>query len=513
MKSVKIFDTTLRDGEQAPGFSMNGDEKLSMAHQLARLGVDCIEAGFAASSSEDYASICQIALEVGGQREAPAIAALARCHEKDIERAAESLKSALRPRIHVFIATSSIHMEHKLSTSAREVLDRASHAVRMAREFCEDVEFSAEDAFRSDPKFLAEITHAVVEAGASMVNIPDTVGYAFPGEVRELFRFLKLEVPTARFSFHGHNDLGLAVANSLAAIEAGADQIECTINGIGERAGNAALEEIVMALDTRRDLLCVDHGVDTSQLFASSRLLGHITGIGVQPNKAIVGANAFAHEAGIHQHGVLANPETYEIMRPESIGLDRNDIVLGKHSGRHALKVRLSALGIDLDGEDLEAFFSKFKSLAAKKKRVYDDDLLVMMTDSAKESPGSERYSLAYIKVTSGTGLVPSATVAVREGEREYCETVEGEGPIDAVLKAVQVALGQSFDLLEYRTRAVSPGKDAIGEVMLRCKIADRTVVGRGRSTDTLEAGALAAIDALNRNQSICNFVVDERNS
>lgn len=499
MRRIQIFDTTLRDGEQAPGFSMNVDEKLTLARQLARLGVDCIEAGFAASSPEDFRGIHRIATEVGGDEGSPSIAALARCHEGDIDRAAEATRSANRPRLHVFIATSPVHMEKKLGMEPDEVLRRAVEGVKHARSLCDEVEFSAEDALRSDRSFLAEVTQAVAEAGASLVNIPDTVGYATPDEIEATFRGLAEAAPGVPLSFHGHDDLGMAVANSLAAAKAGAVQIECTINGIGERAGNAALEEIVMALETRRAFYELECGVDARQLYASSRLLGHLTGVGVQPNKAIVGANAFAHEAGIHQHGVLASPDTYEIIRPESVGRDRNDIVLGKHSGRHALKDRLGFLGLEVQPEDEDRVFARFKELASIKKRIYDEDIVLIIAETSAGQAAGQRFELGYLNVTSGSGVVPSATVIIHEGEEEHRESCIGDGPVDAVMEAVQRAVGVRVAVEDYRAQATSPGRDAVGEVTLRCLIDERTIVGRGHSTDTLEACALAAVDAVNR--------------
>ncbi|MEO0278674.1 MAG: 2-isopropylmalate synthase, partial [candidate division WOR-3 bacterium] len=406
MRTVKIFDTTLRDGEQAPGFSMTTKEKLMLAQQLAKLNVDIIEAGFAASSPEDEKAIRIIASEVKG----PTIASLARANKRDIEIAARALEPAENRRIHTFIATSEIHMKYKLKMDKKEVLERAVEAVKFARNFTDDVQFSAEDATRSELDFLCKVFEEVIKAGATTINIPDTVGYAIPSEFKEKVLYIMNKVPNidkVTVSVHCHNDLGLAVANSLAAIEAGVGQVECTINGIGERAGNAALEEIVMAIKTRKDHFNVATGINTKEIYRTSQLLSHITGIYVQPNKAIVGRNAFAHEAGIHQHGVLENPLTYEIMRPEDIGLPTNTIVLGKHSGRHALKKRIEDLGFtNLSEETINKIFEKFKVIADKKKEVFDDDIFAIVQEVLLDVP-VKTYELLYLHTLGGNAVIP----------------------------------------------------------------------------------------------------------
>src|SRR5438874_2897343 len=443
MDRVIVFDTTLRDGEQAPGFSMNTMEKLEMARQLARLQVDVIEAGFPISSDEDFEATRQVARQVGTLDNAPSICGPSRVGLADIDRCWEAVKHAQKPRIHTFVATSDIHLKYKLRKSRAEVLKAAVEAVRHARAYCDDVEFSPEDASRSDFEYMCDVLEAVIDAGARTINIPDTVGYAMPREWGERISKIRERVRNsgqAIVSVHCHNDLGQAVANSLVAIQSGARQVECTINGIGERAGNASLEEIVMALRTRKDFFGIDTGVRTEEIYRSSRLLSHITGVHVQPNKAIVGENAFAHEAGIHQDGVLKEKLTYEIMKPQDIGRPSNKLVLGKHSGRHALAARLKDLGFDLAGSDLDRAFKSFKDLADRKKEVYDEDLIAIVTDEATQTDAI--YQLEYLHVISGTGVIPSATVKLKKDGESYQDSGVGDGPVDAALAAIDAITG-----------------------------------------------------------------------
>jgi 2-isopropylmalate synthase len=497
---VIIFDTTLRDGEQAPGFSMNTMEKLEMARQLARLNVDVIEAGFPISSEEDFEATREVAKQVGTLEGAPAICGLSRVGLGDIDRCWEAVRYARRPRIHTFVATSDIHLKYKLRKSRAEVLKAAVDAVRHARGYCDDVEFSPEDASRSDFDYMCDVLSAVIEAGARTINIPDTVGYAVPREWGERIARIRERVhgvERAVISVHCHNDLGQAVANSLTALMHGARQIECTINGIGERAGNASLEEVVMALRTRADFFGLETGVRTEEIFRTSRLLSHITGIHVQPNKAIVGENAFAHEAGIHQDGVLKEKLTYEIMRPEDIGRPSNKLVLGKHSGRHALAARLRDLGFDLPAAELDRAFRKFKDLADRKKEVYDEDLVAIVADEATQL--AETYKLDYLHSISGTGVVPSATVRlVKDGEM-FQDSGVGDGPVDAVLNAIDAITGLKGRLQDYALRAATSGKDAVGEVSVKVDFDGTVVSGKGASTDVIEASARAYLNALNR--------------
>jgi 2-isopropylmalate synthase len=499
MDRVTIFDTTLRDGEQAPGFSMNTMEKLEMARQLARLQVDVIEAGFPISSDEDFEATREVARQVGTLEHAPIICGLSRVGLGDIDRCWEAVKYARRPRIHTFVATSDIHLKYKLRKSRAEILKAACDAVAHARAYCGDVEFSPEDASRSDFDYMCEVLDAVIEAGAGTINIPDTVGYAIPREWGERIARIqeRLKRHAGRFvlSVHCHNDLGQAVANSLTAIMNGARQVECTINGIGERAGNASLEEIVMALKTRRDFFGADTRVRTEEIFRTSRLLSHITGVHVQPNKAVVGENAFAHEAGIHQDGVLKEKLTYEIMRPEDIGRPSNKLVLGKHSGRAALAARLKELGYDRSGPELDRAFKAFKDLADRKKEVYDEDLLAIVTDEATQV--AEPYALEYLHVISGTGVVPSATVKLRKDGQLSQESGVGDGPVDAVLAAIDAITGLKGRLQDYSLRAATVGKDAIGEVSVKVDFDGVLVSGKGASTDVIEASARAYLNAL----------------
>lgn len=497
LRTIKVFDTTLRDGEQSPGNSMNIDEKLRVAKQLQKLNVDVIEAGFPIASEGDFEAVKRVAQSIKG----PEIAGLCRANDKDIDRAWEALKYAgEKGRIHTFIATSDIHMKHKLKMSPAKVLEAAVKAVRRASSYTPNVEFSCEDAVRTNLKFLAEVVEAVIDAGATTVNIPDTVGYTIPFEYFNIISHLKQNVPNierAVISVHCHNDLGLSVANSIAAIQAGAGQVECTINGIGERAGNCSLEEFVMAIRTRHDILPFRTNVATEQIVPASRLLSTITGISVQPNKAIVGANAFAHESGIHQHGVLMEKSTYEIMTPESIGLKTNILVLGKHSGRHAFKKRLTELGYEFSDDDLNKAFERFKALADLKKEVYDEDLDAIVADEVMRS--AEKFKLSHITVTCGSFAVATATVQM-EIDGTSVRTAElGDGPVDATLKAIKKLSKSKARLMQYNVGSITGGTDAQGEVTVRVSEGDQTVVGRGSSTDIIEASAKAYINALNR--------------
>ncbi|MFQ5881536.1 MAG: 2-isopropylmalate synthase [Candidatus Methylomirabilales bacterium] len=494
---IMIFDTTLRDGEQSPGYSMNTREKLELARQLARLRVDVIEAGFPIASSDDFEAVKAVSQNI---RDGIIIAGLGRTRDQDIDRAWEALKYAQRPRIHTFIATSDIHMQYKLKMSREEVLEAAVRAVKRARGYTDDVEFSCEDACRTDEDFLCQVVEAAIKAGATTVNIPDTVGYAIPWEYGKRIRNLTNRVPNIDkviVSVHCHNDLGLAVANSLEGVREGGRQVECTINGIGERAGNASLEEIVMAIRTRRDILDAETGVRTEEIYKTSKLLTTITGIPVQPNKAIVGANAFAHEAGIHQHGVLSHALTYEIMTPQSVGVPQSRLVLGKHSGRHAFKKRLQDLGVELAEEDLNRAFGRFKDLCDKKKEVFDDDLLAIVEEEVLTVP--ETYVLEHLQFASGTNMIPTATIRLKKENEIHQESGWGDGPVDATFKAIDQVTGIHPRLKDYSIRAVTSGKDALGEVMVSIEVEGQTVIGRGTSTDVIEASAKAYLNAINR--------------
>ncbi len=493
---VKIFDTTLRDGEQSPGASLDGNQKLEVALALEALGVDVIEAGFPISSPGDFEAVQRVAKAV----KRPVVAGLSRCTRADVEAAWKAVRGAAHPRIHVFVSTSPLHMEHKLRKKPEEVLKLAVETTRYARSLCRDVEFSAEDATRSNPDFLAKVVAGVIAAGAATVNIPDTVGYITPSEFENLLLQLQRQVPTLRrvvLSVHCHNDLGLATSNSLAAIRAGARQVECTVNGLGERAGNASLEEIVMSLRTRQAFYGVRTHIKTRQISRVSRLVSAATGIPVQPNKAIVGANAFMHESGIHQDGVLKNPLTYEIMSAQDIGLKENRLVLGKHSGRHALHKRLHDLGYDLSAQDLPGFFDRFKELADKKKEVFDEDLVALMEETA--GAPRESYVLEHVQATSGSGLVPTATVRLSHEGRTFQGSATGDGPVDAVYQAINRILGRHDRLVHYAIQAVTGGTDAQGEVMVQLEDDGHPVSGRGAHTDIIVASAKAYVNALNR--------------
>jgi len=496
-KKVVIFDTTLRDGEQSPGMSMNLKEKLEIAKQLERMGVDVIEAGFASSSKGDFKSVKSIAETVKNCT----VASLARASESDIDAAWDAIKAAAAPRIHLFIATSDLHLKYKLKMSRDEVLETVVQMVRRAAGYCPDVQFSAEDATRSDMDFLEKVVRAAVGAGAKTINLPDTVGYTTPDEHEAFFKEIRKRVPEMKnvvASAHCHDDLGLAVANSLAAVLGGARQIECAVNGIGERAGNAALEEIVMALYVRKNQFNVEMGVDTTEITRSSTLLSRITGIKVQPNKAIVGENAFAHEAGIHQHGVLANAETYEIMTPASVGLKENNLVLGKHSGKHAFQDRLYELGYTLNDEELTEAFKRFKKLADSKKRVYDKDIEAIAQKESVQVP--KTYTLVSYVINSGNTITSTATVSMTKNDKQFERVAIGTGPIDASFKAINKIIGHQLELDDYQISAVSEGEDAQGDarVVLRNE-KGRTYLGRGLSTDIIEASISAYINAINK--------------
>lgn len=492
-----IFDTTLRDGEQSPGCSMNIDEKMRVAHSLASLGVDVIEAGFPIASPGDFEAVHRIASEVHG----PKIAGLARAAQGDIARAGEAVKPAGdHARIHTFIATSPIHMEAKLRMSPDQVVERAVTAVKQARSLVPEVEFSAEDAGRSEMDFLCRIVESVISAGARVINIPDTVGYMTPDEFGWRIRNLIERVPNsdqAIFSVHCHNDLGLAVANSLAAVENGARQVECTINGLGERAGNAALEEIVMIMKTRSDRYEIETGIDSSKIVPTSKLVSQITGMPIQPNKAIVGANAFAHESGIHQDGVLKHKKTYEIMTPESVGWSTNRMVLGKHSGRAALKSRYVELGVELDDDRLMVIFDRFKKLADKKKDIFDEDLMAILSNESGVE--TEHVKLLSLHAASGTNDAPVAAVELDIDGVSHKATAEGDGPVDAAFKAIKSLVEPNGTLLLYAVNAITVGTDAQGEVTVRLQDGERTVNGQGADTDIVVASAKALIDALNK--------------
>lgn len=496
-KRIKIFDTTLRDGEQTPGVNLNINEKLEIAKQLEKLGVDIIEAGFAIASPGDFKAVKAVAENIKDAT----VASLARALEKDIDRAWEAVKGAQNPLIHTFIATSDIHMKYKLKMSEEEVVDRAVKMVKYAKKYCNNVEFSAEDASRTRPEFLFKVLEKVIDAGAVVVNIPDTVGYATPVEFGNLIKAIKENVPNidkADISVHCHNDLGLAVANSLAAILNGATQIECTVNGLGERAGNASVEEIIMGLETRKDFYNIGHNFDTTQIYRTSKLVSGLTGVKVPPNKAIVGSNAFAHESGIHQHGVLAEKTTYEIMTPESIGLSQNRMVLGKLSGRHAFEDRLKELGYtNLAQEDIQKFFEMFKNLADRKKTVSDRDIEALI--EAKVSKVPEIYELESFQITSGNKSVSTATISLKRNEEIITEAATGDGPIDAAFNAMERVVGISFKLEDYSLDSVTEGKDALGEVTVKISKDDIAVLGRGISTDVIEASIRAYLNAINK--------------
>jgi 2-isopropylmalate synthase len=496
MRMIKIFDTTLRDGEQSPGASMNIKEKLMVAQQLVKLGVDVIEAGFAYSSPGDFEAVKTIGNEVEG----PVICSLARAKEEDIRSAWEALKDAPKKRIHTFHSTSDIHLKHQFRVSREEALKRSVEMVKLARSFVDDVEFSPMDATRSDVSYLCEVVEAVIDAGASTVNIPDTVGYSIPVEFGAMIKAIRERVRNidkAVISVHCHNDLGLSTANSLAAVLNGAGQIECTINGIGERAGNCSMEEVVMALRTRTDIFDADTGINTEEIMRASRLVTKITGISVQPNKAIVGANAFAHESGIHQDGLLKEKSTYEIIRPESIGLYSAKLVLGKHSGRHAFKTRLKELGYVLDGEELNKAFERFKKLADQKKDIFDEDIETLISEDVAKAP--EYYSLVDLYIMSGMNQRPAAAVKLKVGEDIVDRLQYGDGPVDATYKAISDIANTKSRLLKFEVKSITGGTDALGQVVVSLEEDDKTVRGHGADTDIIVAAAKAYINALNK--------------
>ena len=497
-----IFDTTMRDGEQSPGASMTKEEKLRIGKQLERMRVDVIEAGFPAASNGDFESVKAVAELVKDST----VCGLARASESDIRRAAEAVKPANSSRIHTFIATSPIHMERKLRMSPDDVLEQAVKSVRLARTLCEDVEFSPEDAGRSEPDYLCRILEAVIAAGARTINIPDTVGYTMPDQFASLIATLIERIPNsdkAIWSVHCHNDLGVAVANSLAAVKAGARQIECTVNGLGERAGNASLEEIVMAVRTRKDFFGCDTGIDATQIVPASKLVSAVTGFPVQPNKAIVGANAFAHESGIHQDGVLKHRETYEIMQAEDVGWSTNKLVLGKLSGRNAFKQRLSELGVDLSSEEaINSAFAKFKELADKKHQIFDEDLIMLVSSDDAIDHDNEHFKLVSIKAHLETGESPLSTIVLSDGGIEKDAKSTGSGQVDATFKAIEEIVSSGADLLLYSVNAVTSGTDSQGEVSVRLSKAGQIVNGHGSDTDIVVASARAYLNAINKLRS-----------
>jgi 2-isopropylmalate synthase len=496
MRTIKIFDTTLRDGEQSPGCSMNLQEKLEIASRLEALRVDVIEAGFATTSPDDFEAVKAIAQRA----KSCTVASLTRAIEKDIDRTWEALRHAKDPCIHIVLATSPVHMEYKMKKPPDRILELAVESVRHARTLCPKVEFSAEDATRSDWDFLVTVFSTVIAAGATTINVPDTVGYITPKEMSELIAYLKAnvtDIEQADLSVHCHNDLGMAVANSLAAVKAGAAQVECTINGIGERAGNAALEEIALALHTRKEYFNAITNIDTRQIYRSSRALSSIIGMKPAANKPIVGANAFAHESGIHQHGVLVNRNTYEIMRPEDIGIPSNTMVLGKHSGRHGFNDRLQSLGFDLSKEEMESAFEKFKALADRKKIISDDDIIAILSDKSFEIEGG--YQCVRFVVSSGSTIPAMAAIMLKKDDEEKEDSSTGDGPIGAVFNAIDRIVDRRYTLLDYSIRSVTEGEDALGEAIVKLKRNGEIVTGRGLSTDIIEASIKAYLSGINK--------------
>lgn len=497
MEKIIIFDTTLRDGEQAPGASLNQKEKLDIAFMLERLGVDVLEAGFPVSSPGDFAAVAAVAKAI----KKSSVCGLARAIPKDIDAAYHALKKARHPRIHVFLATSKIHMQYKLKKAEEEILRLAVKAVGYARNLCDDIEFSPEDASRTERAFLYQVIEAVIKAGAKTINIPDTVGYTEPREFGELIKSIKENVPNvadAVISVHCHNDLGLAVANSLSALQNGARQVECTINGIGERAGNASMEEIVMALKVRKDSFRVKTEINTKEIYKASKLVSKLTGFVVAPNKAIVGLNAFRHESGIHQDGVLKKRSTYEIIKAEDVGFKVEGLVLGKHSGRHAFKERLKKLGYSLGDREIDKAFEKFKSLADKKKQVFDDDLVAIAQEDI-EGKVPETWSLDTFMISSGNRIEPTAKIRLLSKGKAFDEISSGDGPVDACFKAIEKITHCKCQLLDYSLQSVTRGEDAQGEVSLRLRAKGREIPGRGSSTDIVEASIKAYLQAINK--------------
>ena len=492
---IYIFDTTLRDGEQAPGASMNTEEKVLIARQLEKMGIDIIEAGFPAASEGDFEAVSKVSEEIQSCQ----VCGLARTRKEDVEKALKALEAATNPRIHIFIATSDIHLVHKLKMTREEVLEASVNAIRMAKKHLDNIEFSCEDASRSDLNYMVKVIGEAIKAGANTINIPDTVGYALPFEFENLVRQIREKTPgmdKVVLSVHCHDDLGLAVANSIAGIRGGARQVECTINGIGERAGNAALEEIVMAIATRTETLKFATGINTEQIYPASRLIRKITGIQVPPNKAVVGANAFSHEAGIHQAGVIENPLTYEIMTPEKIGIPSSKLVMGKHSGRHAFRQRLEQLGFEFSDDELDKAFKRFKELADKKKEIFDEDLETLVMDEIINIP--RKYKLKYINITSGTEVMPTASVQMEIDGTLVRDAEFGDGPVDATFKTISKLTGTKSKLLLFSINAITSGTDAQGEVRVRIEEDGIEVSGFGAHTDVLVASALSYIDALN---------------
>ncbi len=501
MDHIRIFDTTLRDGEQSPGATLNHHEKLEIARQLESLGVDVIEAGFPVTSVGDFDAVRAIAEELT----TPIVAGLARAVDKDVARAGEAVRNAAHPRIHVFCATSKIHREHKLRKARDEIIRISVEQVAHARQHVEDVEFSPEDGSRTELDYLVEITHAVIEAGATTINIPDTVGYATPEEYGRIFSYVREKLPLIDergiiLSSHCHDDLGLAVANSIAAVRNGARQVECTINGIGERAGNASLEEVVMLLRTRNEFYNLDTRIDATKIWPTSRMVSQLTGLYVQRNKAVVGENAFAHESGIHQDGVIKHRETYEIMDPRAVGIPTNKLVLGKHSGRHALRDRLTELGYTVDPTTLQRIYDAFKVLADKKKNIYDEDIEALIETELESAEAAELWTLKSLQYMAGTDAIPTASVTLADAAGTCrTEAATGDGPVDAIYTAIHAMTGVEATVTDYQLRAVSQGRDAQGEVQVELQHSGKRVRGRGVSTDVIEASAKAYLAAINR--------------
>ncbi|MDI6605662.1 MAG: 2-isopropylmalate synthase [Candidatus Omnitrophota bacterium] len=497
MEKIIIFDTTLRDGEQAPGASMNSSQKLEIAFQLENLGVDVIEAGFPIASPDDFKAVSLIAKSI----KKSSICALARCIRADIEAAAKSTRIARQPRLHLFLATSKIHMRYKFRKAEDEILDLAVKSTRMGRKLCPDIEFSPEDATRTERDFIYKVIEAVINEGATTINIPDTVGYSYPQEIYCLIEDIINNVPNinrAIISIHCHDDLGMATANSLSAVLAGARQVHCTINGIGERAGNASLEEVVMSIKTRRDVFAnLSTGINTAHIFNASRMVSSFTGFVVPPNKAVVGKNAFRHEAGIHQDAILKKRSTYEIMDPKEVGLRSSRLVLGKHSGRHALDKRLKDLGFRLKQPRINEIFSSFKKLADKKKEIFDDDLIALVEEEIQEK--KKIYELLSVKVTTGSDITPEAEVSIKYKKKTFKATSTGDGPVDACYKAVDKITGLRGRLIDYRIEALTSGKDALGEANIKVKIKNKIISGRASCTDIIEASVSAYLNAVNK--------------
>lgn len=497
MEKIIFFDTTLRDGEQAPGASLTAEQKLEIAFGLEKLGVDVIEAGFPIASPGDFKGVELVARNI----KSCAICGLARCLKQDIEAVKNSLKKAKHPRIHIFLATSKIHLKYKFKKAEDEILELAKQATRLARNYCDDIEFSPEDATRTEKDFLFKVVEAAINEGAATINIPDTVGYSYPQEIQTLIGDILVNVPNvskAIISIHCHNDLGLATANSLSAVLAGARQVHCTVNGIGERAGNASLEEIAMALKTRKDVFAnFTNRINTREISLASRLVSTLTGFVIPPNKAIVGENAFRHESGIHQDAILKKRTTYEIMDPKDVGIGKSELVLGKHSGRHALVSRLKSLGLKLDEKKIEVVFKQFKKLADKKKQIFDDDLIALVEEETREK--KKVYDLVSVKVITGTEIIPQATVKVRFKKKIYEANSSGDGPVDACYKAVDKITKIKTKLISYNLEAITKGKDAQGLVRVEIKAKGKALSGKGSSTDILEASVKAYLDALNK--------------